>query len=153
MRRRIISEDPTKLEQPDESTSVTPLWTYVSHGDVQVTERLIQSRAHIDAVPNTDVQGKTAFWNVVKEGNTEMVLLLVKYKDNVQVTVQTMYKSTTLHETAWGDHTEVVEALLQAKSDVCVQNTSSHTPMHLATKEGYGEVVQALVQVMTDVCV
>jgi hypothetical protein len=152
VRRWIASEDAAELEQPDETTSATPLWTYASRGDVEVAERLLQARAHIDAVPRTDVEGKTALWNAAKEGNAEMVLLLVKYKANVHATAQATYKSTALHEAAWGGHAEVVEVLLQAKSDVCVQNTSDRTPLHLAAKEGYAEVVRALVQAKADVC-
>jgi hypothetical protein len=83
-RRWIAGED--ELEIPDETTSLTPLWTHLSLGDVKVAERLLQARASPEAVPSQDEEGKTPLVWAIKEGYTDATLLLLKYKANTEAT-------------------------------------------------------------------
>jgi ankyrin repeat protein len=52
-------------------------------GDVEVTERLLQARADPEAVP-TQGDDMTALVSAAKEGNAEIVLVLLKYKANLE---------------------------------------------------------------------
>ena len=54
-----------------------------AEGDVEVTERLLQARADHEAVCS---HGRTALLSAANEGNAEIALLLLKYKDNLETT-------------------------------------------------------------------
>ncbi len=71
------------LEDPDETTSCTPLLSHAFLGDIEVTERLLQARANHEAVSSG---GRTALLSAAKEGNAEIALLLLKYKANLEAT-------------------------------------------------------------------
>jgi ankyrin repeat protein len=75
-------EDEGELEHEDESTTATPLWTQVLLGDLAAVERLLQARACPDAVPSGDKDGNTPLLCAFKEGHTDIVRLLLKYKAN-----------------------------------------------------------------------
>jgi hypothetical protein len=71
------------LEDKDETTWCTPLLSHAFLGDVEVTERLLQARADPEAVP-TQGDDMTALVSAAKEGNAEIVLVLLKYKANLE---------------------------------------------------------------------
>jgi hypothetical protein len=81
-RRWVGGEDKGELEHADETTNATPLWTQVLLGDLCAVERLLQARAHPDAVPTGNEEGKTPLLCAVKEGHTDIAGLLLKYKAN-----------------------------------------------------------------------
>jgi hypothetical protein len=84
-RRWIAGEDAEEeLELADETTSLTPLWTHLSLGDVKAAERLLQARASSEAVPSQDEEGKTPLVWASKEGYADAALLLLKYKANTE---------------------------------------------------------------------
>ena len=139
VRRWIAGEDTEELEHADEITSATPLWTYSFRGDVEVAERLLQARADIEGVPSKDEEGKTSLLCAAKEGNADIVLLLLKYKANVEATDTD--KGTPLNLAAVGGHAQIVEALVQAKANVSAQDAYKRTALHWAAYRGHAESV------------
>jgi hypothetical protein len=81
-RRWVGGEDERELEHEDETTTATPLWTQVLLGDLAAVERLLQARAHPDAVPPADKEGKTPLLCALKEGHADIADRLLKYKAN-----------------------------------------------------------------------
>jgi hypothetical protein len=75
-------KDEGELEHEDESTTATPLWTQVLLGDLAAVEGLLQARACPDAVPSGDEEGNTPLLCACKEGHTDILRLLLKYKAN-----------------------------------------------------------------------
>ncbi len=152
VRRFITSKCKEDLEHEDETTSVTPLWMHVYFGESTVVEHLLQARVEPEAVPSKDGALKaTPLLCAAMVGNAEIVRLPVKHKANVQDT--DTLKRTPLHlGELWG-HAQVVQVLVQVKSDVNAQDGVDYTrtPLHLTTLWDHTQVVEALVQGKADV--
>jgi hypothetical protein len=81
--RRWITDE-KDLQNPDDTTSFTPIMTHLSLGDLKVAERLLQARANPEAVPTKDKEGKTPLIWACKEGDADATLLLLKYKADIE---------------------------------------------------------------------
>jgi hypothetical protein len=81
-RRWIGGEEEEELEDADETTTATPLWTQVLLGEVAAVERLLQAGAYPETIPSQDKEGKTALLCAAKEGHADITRLLLKYRGN-----------------------------------------------------------------------
>ncbi len=113
----------------------------VNAGDTKEVEILLKHGVNLKGLsPN----GNTALGEAAKNGNSQIVKLLLDYGFAQKIDHENDQGSTALHLAAEGGHKECVILLLQKGAKRTKRNHADKTPLALAEQAHHQEVVQLL---------
>eukprot|EP00931_Biecheleriopsis_adriatica_P120482 TRINITY_DN95609_c0_g1_i1.p1 TRINITY_DN95609_c0_g1~~TRINITY_DN95609_c0_g1_i1.p1 ORF type:complete len:228 (+),score=74.05 TRINITY_DN95609_c0_g1_i1:62-685(+) len=124
----------------------TPLHWAAYYGYSKLTEKLIELRVDINA---PDLCGATPLMIAAFNGKLNIVEALLQQR-HLKVTEGNNYNSTALHYAAQRGHDQIIEVLVQKKSEVDALDKASDTPLSWAARSGYKEAVVKLLELRAD---
>ncbi|PSN40934.1 hypothetical protein C0J52_16263 [Blattella germanica] len=108
---------------------------------IKVVECLLELKCDLSFSNN---QGYTPLMELVKEGNEEIAINLLKHGANPNA--KDKYGNTLMHYAAENYLLKVVECLLELKSDINFSNNRGDTPLMEVAKEGNEEIAIKLLK-------
>ncbi|MCB1157639.1 MAG: ankyrin repeat domain-containing protein [Leptospiraceae bacterium] len=129
-----------KVDAKD-SSDLYPHHFAALHGKADLLELLLQKGAN-KLIDSKDADGRTALMDASKNGHTEAVKILLKYKANVNLF--DLESRSALHEAVTFNQTEIVELLLSAKSRLDMKDDYGKTPIQIARALRYSKIEELL---------
>lgn len=125
----------------------TPLFEGAQQGQVKAVELLLKSGAKIDA---TNKHTQTPLYEAVRNGKAVIAGLLLKHGANPNVCSEgTAF--APLHYAAMRGDSDLLNALLEAGSQVDAKGEFNATPLHMAAAHGQPRAVERLLVAGADV--
>jgi ankyrin repeat protein len=104
----------------------------------RIVESFLQSRDAITAA------GGIALLAAARDGNEEVIDLLINANVDPTGSTRTALGWTVLHRAVYNAHKNFVRKLLATQIDVDVQDAEGWTALHIAISEGYGDLTQLI---------
>jgi hypothetical protein len=128
----------------------TPFFAAIRSGDVAYLRSLPNLEELADS--NRNALGRTALYQAARDGNDEIVSLLLEAGANVDLENDTRFARTPLAAAIRKSQRSTMTLLLDAGANPNFQDTALNTPLHIAA-EGcgdYGEMVRMLLAAGAD---
>lgn len=132
--------------------SISPLHLAAKYDCADIAELLLKKGAKINA-PSS--HGDTALLFSIEYQHDAVFTVLLEYYPNVNFALQidseyhkqfnVIAGDTPLHVAVRQGRTHIVQALIQARANLDMNNSAGHTPLHIAIQNGYLEIVRMLV--------
>lgn len=119
----------------------SPLWWAANHGNLPLTQELIQRGAYVDT---PDHHGGTPLTCAASDGHLEVVRYLVE--SGADIFAKISDGRTAFHLAVTEGHTEVVRYLLQAGNDPNKSGGSGYSPLMVAAEKNFYEMAELLIQ-------
>jgi ankyrin repeat protein len=124
------------------ASSTSSLEQAASEGHAETIRTLISQGGDINA---RNARGQTPLHLAVKQGNSDVVQLLLENEAEVDV-VETDSGCTSLHYAASLGHVDLCESLVRYGANPDAQTARLETPLHLAVSRGHPDVVALLLK-------
>jgi len=137
------AEVPKRLARRDEMIpfGATPLHLTAIRGQAELTRRLVQFGAQVDA---PDDEGRTPLHCAAAAGQNEIAKLLLRR--DASVTVIDAYGQTSLHAAGCGGADDAAQAMIHAGADLLTADNYGNTPLHCAVSGACEETVRLLLK-------
>ena len=142
---RLLSCGMLDVNSIPEGYYLTPLFTAVANGHIDVVNLLLKKGADIE---NDNQFGFTPLHKAAICGHLNVVALLLDR--GAQPESRTISGSTPLHRAAAGGHKDVVKVFLDHGTDVDIKDNYGFTPLTWAAMMGHMEIVQLLLKMGAD---
>ncbi len=139
---QILSKECTVHVNAACTNGVTPLMIATFYGHDEIVKLLLRLRFDLN-VNSSDIQGRTALWYASREGNVNLVNLLLGY--GASSNISNSIGQSPLWIAAWYGRDDVVKLMLQrANPNVNQIDTCGCTPLWAASRNGRIETVRLL---------
>ncbi len=127
----------------------TPLLSAVQSGNYEITKRLLEKGANVNATPpGYGSSYRTPLEVAVGNGNVELMNLLIKEGGDINVKDDRHF---LLRDAVCNGRTEVVEFLLDKGIEIDIRNALGNTTLRDAVKKGHTDIVKLLIEKGADV--
>lgn len=151
--RRLDERDVKTLVSAGNSYDITPLHFTVSSNlptAAKIAEILLEHGANPAAIEGNDLKRQPLHIAALK-GNKEVVEVLLKYKDQIDLDYRDSGESTALDNACWQGHMDVVSLLYEAGSGIHIRDDHGWTPLRSAAQYGHEEIVNYLLDKGADI--
>ena len=124
----------------------TPLQAAVKDREFEMARLFLRNKAFVD---QKDKDGNTAFWYAYKQGDEEMMKLLIEYEGNLNI-VFNKSGSTPLTKAVRDNKLETARLFLQNKASVGQKDGCGYSSLLYAYKIGDEEMVKLLIKYGAD---
>ena len=154
-----VYKNPIDLETLDKTTKVNNyrniIKFYIENNKQEELKTILKNTDRkkflIEALNTVDKNGETLLFEACKQGNIEIVELLVENGADISATNNS--NETPLFEACRQGNIEIVELLVKNGADISVINNNNETPLFEACRQQNTEVIDLLVKNGADVTI